>query len=71
MDIPESADRIWRVAVTLTRADGRTALRFEQRSAEGVDPADVRAGWDWYLDRMGASLRGAPMPAWADYAPAR
>ena len=38
---------------------------------EGVDPADVEAGWSWYLDRLGASLHDAPMPQWPDYAPAR
>ena len=38
---------------------------------EGVDPADVEAGWSWYLDRLGAALHDAPMPQWPDYAPAR
>ena len=70
VDIPEAEGRTWRVAVTLSDEAGRTVLRFEQRIAEGLDPADVEAGWRWYLDRLGASLRGDPMPAWADYAPA-
>lgn len=71
VDIPETAERTWRVAVTLARAAGGTTLRFEQRVGEGVDPADVRAGWSWYLDRLGASLHDTPMPQWADYLPAR
>jgi uncharacterized protein YndB with AHSA1/START domain len=70
VDIPESADRTWRVAVTLAAEAGGMVLRFEQPMPDGLDPADVEAGWRWYLDRLGASLRGAPMPAWADYLPA-
>ena len=69
VDIPETDDRTWRVAVTLAAAGGGTVLRFEQPVVDGHDPADVEAGWRWYLDRLGASLRGGPMPAWADYAP--
>ena len=43
---------------------------FEQPVPAGLDPADIDAGWRWYLDRLGAALQGGPMPAWADYAPA-
>jgi uncharacterized protein YndB with AHSA1/START domain len=71
VDIPAEEGRAWRVAVTLDGDGGRTALRFEQEIVPGVDPADVAAGWRWYLDRLGAALAGAPMPAWADYRPAR
>ena len=44
-------------------------LRFEQHLEEGLDAADVEAGWRWYLDRLSASLQGEPMPEWADYQP--
>jgi uncharacterized protein YndB with AHSA1/START domain len=71
LDIPEGENRPWRVAVSLAEESGRTVLLFEQRVIEGVDPADVEAGWSWYLDRLGASLHDAPMPQWPDYAPAR
>jgi uncharacterized protein YndB with AHSA1/START domain len=70
VDIPEGDGPSWRVAVTLSTEDGRTVLLFEQRVLDGVDPAAVEAGWSWYLDRLGASLHGEPMPAWADYLPA-
>jgi uncharacterized protein YndB with AHSA1/START domain len=70
VDIPEG-DQSWRVAVTLTDDAGPTVVRFEQSLLEGMDPADMEAGWRWYLDRLGASLHGGPMPAWADYVPAR
>ncbi|MGD9525820.1 SRPBCC domain-containing protein [Pseudonocardia sp.] len=69
VEIPEGDGRAWVVAVTLERAAGGTALQFEQRLAEGLGVEDVAAGWNWYLDRLGASLRGTPMPDWSAYAP--
>lgn len=71
LDIPEGDGPPWRVAVSLTEEGGRTVLLFEQRVVGGVSPADVEAGWSWYLDRLGASLHGEPMPSWTDYEPAR
>jgi uncharacterized protein YndB with AHSA1/START domain len=70
VDIPETDERSWRVAVTLSEEGGGTVLLFEQHVVEGVPAADVEAGWNWYLDRLGASLHGGPVPAWTDYAPA-
>jgi uncharacterized protein YndB with AHSA1/START domain len=70
VDIPESAERTWRVAVTLSDETGPTVLRFEQRVVPGVEAENVEAGWSWYLDRLGASLHNEPMPAWANYEPA-
>lgn len=71
VDLPESADRVWRVTVTLAAEAGRTVLRLEQQVVDGLDAADVEAGWSWYLDRLGASLHGEPMPPWTDYLPGR
>ena len=70
VDFPETDERTWRVALTLAPQAGGTILSFEQPMPDGLDPADVEAGWRWYLDRLGATLRGGPMPAWADYLPA-
>lgn len=70
VDIPETDERSWRVAVTLADGGGGTLLRFVQEAAAGVDPADIEAGWRWYLDRLAAALHGGPMPVWADYLPA-
>jgi uncharacterized protein YndB with AHSA1/START domain len=70
VDFPENDERTWRLAVTLAAEAGGTLLRFEQPTVDGHDPADVEAGWRWYLDRLGASLSGEPMPAWEDYLPA-
>ena len=64
LDIPEGDGPPWRVAVSLTEEGGRTVVLFEQRVAGGVSPADVEAGWSWYLDRLGAALHGEPMPPW-------
>jgi hypothetical protein len=50
--------------VTLTEEAGRTVLLFEQHVPGDVSPADVEAGWTWYLDRLGAVLHDEPMPAW-------
>ncbi len=69
VDFPESADRSWRVAVDLAAGGPGTVLVFTQQVVDGIDPADVAAGWRWYLDRLDASLRGAAMPSWAAYAP--
>jgi uncharacterized protein YndB with AHSA1/START domain len=41
VDLPESDDRVWRVAATLTAEAGRTVLRFEQEVVDGLDPGDV------------------------------
>jgi uncharacterized protein YndB with AHSA1/START domain len=69
LDIPEGDGPPWRVAVSLTEEGGRTVLLFEQRVVGAGSPADVEAGWSWYLDRLGASLHGEPMPPWT-YTPA-
>lgn len=71
VDIPEVDGPPWRVAVDLTPSgsDGQaTSVRFEQRITDGIDARDVEAGWNWYLDRLGAALAGSPMPDWDDYA---
>lgn len=70
VDIPESSDRRWRVAVTLSTSGTGTTMTFEQEITEGLSRDDVAAGWNWYLDRLGATLTGGPMPDWTRYAPA-
>ena len=68
VEIPQG-DGAWHVRVDLTATDRGTDVVFTQRPVPGVSAADVEAGWSWYLDRLGAGLRDAPMPAWSDYAP--
>jgi uncharacterized protein YndB with AHSA1/START domain len=64
LDIPEGDKPPWRVAVTLIEEGGGTVLLFEQHVPGDVSRADVEAGWNWYLDRLGAVLHDEPMPAW-------
>lgn len=70
VDIPESPQRSWRVELDLTPSGSGTALVFTQDLVEGMNPAHIEAGWNWYLDRLEASLHESPMPDWANYAPA-
>jgi Activator of Hsp90 ATPase homolog 1-like protein len=70
VDFPESATRSWRLELDLAPAGSGTALVFTQDLVDGLSRPDVEAGWNWYLDRMEASLHATPMPDWADYAPA-
>ena len=69
VETPEGDGPAWLVSLTLSRTGDTTQLLFEQRVVPGIEPADVTAGWSWYLDRLGASLHDSPMPDWADYAP--
>lgn len=68
VEIPEG-DGSWRVAVELAAARPGTEVVFRQHLRSGIDAGEVEAGWSWYLDRLGASLRGTEMPGWAGYAP--
>lgn len=68
VDLPEDgADRAWHLDLTVSPTDAGAVLVFAQRLVDGVRRSDVEAGWTWYLDRLAASLRGAPMPDWAAY----
>jgi uncharacterized protein YndB with AHSA1/START domain len=69
VEIPEGADDSWFVTVDLVSVDAGTEVVFTQRLTPGVSASDAEAGWSWYLDRLGASLRGQEMPDWSDYAP--
>jgi uncharacterized protein YndB with AHSA1/START domain len=66
VDIREN-ERTWRIALTLSEESGATTLLFAQSMPPDMDSADVGPGWHWYLDRLAASLAGAPMPEWEDY----
>ena len=70
VEIPAVPGQIWVVEVDLTPSGSGTALEFRQDLVDGMDRADVEAGWNWYLDRFEASLHGTAMPDWTDYAPA-
>lgn len=63
-------DGTWRLSASLTEREGTTTLVFTHRLAEPYDASGVGPGWQYYLDRLGAVLTGAPVPAaWDDYWP--
>ena len=71
VDLPETEAQSWRLEVDLRAGEAGTELTFRQELAAGLDGDDIEAGWAWYLDRLRASMAGAPMPSWDDYVPTR
>lgn len=69
VDVP-SPDGTWRLHVVLATEGDVTTLAFTQRLAEPYDASSVGPGWHYYLDRLGAVVDGADVPAsWDDYYP--
>lgn len=65
-----SPDGPWRLTVDLEEGGGRTTLRFAHRLAEPYDVSSIGPGWHFYLDRLGAVVDGAAVPAdWDAYYP--
>lgn len=65
-----SADGPWPLSVTLSEDDGVTTLVFVHRLAEPYDASSVGPGWQYYLDRLGAVVRGEAVPdGWDEYFP--
>lgn len=54
----------WRLEVTLVESAGTTTMTFTHQLAEGLDPADVGPGWEFYADRHHAAFNGNAMPDW-------
>lgn len=66
-----SPDGRWRLSAVLSAEGGLTTLVFTHRLAEPYDAGSLGPGWQYYLDRLGAVLAGAPVPtSWDDYYPA-
>lgn len=55
-------DGTWRLEVVLAAAADATVLVFRQRLAEPSDAGSIGPGWHFYLDRLGATLAGEPVP---------
>ena len=60
---------VWHLDLTVEPDGEGAVLVFAQSLDDGERNPDVEAGWNWYLDRLAASLQGGPMPRWDDYAP--
>lgn len=66
---------VWEMELELAEADGVTSLRFAQVLVPGETGVDMAAsvgpGWDYYLDRLAASVAGDDVGAvdWESYAP--
>jgi uncharacterized protein YndB with AHSA1/START domain len=63
-------DGPWPLSLSLTAEGERTTLLFTHRLSEPYDASSVGPGWQYYLDRLGASVEGQPVPdSFADYYP--
>ena len=57
----------WLVTIELREAGAGTTLEFRQLMANGLSPAIVGTGWEFYLDRLTAVLEDdAELPRWDD-----
>ena len=60
----------WLLEATLTPIDGNSSrLRFVHHLDDQANPEEVGPGWEFYLDRLVASMDGSPTPEWDDYWP--
>ncbi|MGY6653117.1 SRPBCC family protein [Amycolatopsis sp. TRM77291] len=70
MDLHNTGEPTWRVELTLTPRGEGTVLDFVHRMPKpDWDTSDIAKGWHFYLDRLGASLAGEPVPEWDGYTP--
>ncbi|WP_410657745.1 SRPBCC family protein [Amycolatopsis sp. lyj-112] len=68
VDLDNPGQPMWRVELTLTPQGAGTVLDFVHlMPASDWDTSDIRKGWHFYLDRLGASLIGEPVPQWDTY----
>ncbi len=57
----------WLVTVELHEVDGGTRLEFRQQMSNGLSPAMVGTGWEFYLDRYAAALADRDAAPFDDY----
>jgi len=58
---------LWRVEVSLLESGTGTALTFVHHLSDSSAAGDLGPGWQYYLDRLGASLEGGEMPEFDHY----
>lgn len=57
----------WHLTAQLTEVDGGTVIELRQTELDPGAAPDVGPGWEWYLDRLIASITGDPPPTLADF----
>ena len=61
-------DRPWLITIDLHETETGTTLEFRQQMSNGLSPAMVGTGWEFYLDRYAGALAGnAELPSWDDH----
>jgi uncharacterized protein YndB with AHSA1/START domain len=64
-------DASWRYGVDLSETDGITTIVFTHYMNEGDDFGSFGIGWEYYLDRLIATLKGESFASWDDYYPSQ
>lgn len=57
----------WHLTAELTEVDSATLLELRQEELDPAATPDTGPGWEWYLDRLVASIAGDPGPTLADF----
>jgi uncharacterized protein YndB with AHSA1/START domain len=57
----------WQLVAELTKSDGGTIFELRQEELDLGAAPDTGPGWEWYLDRLVASIAGDPPPSLADF----
>lgn len=61
----------WKIAVTLSEAEGATTLTFVHHLSAEDDASEIGPGWELYLDRLAAVRDGESFAGWDEYYPAQ
>lgn len=61
----------WRLEARVRKVDGGAELELVHHLPPDADARDTGPGWEYYLDRLVASMVGGPMPHFDDYYPAQ
>ena len=61
----------WRLEGHVRAVDGGAELELVHHLPAGAEARDTGPGWEFYLDRLVASVVDAPLPDFGDYHPAQ
>jgi uncharacterized protein YndB with AHSA1/START domain len=57
----------WKLTLALSQHDDTTTLVFRHHDVDRGAAGEIGAGWEWYLDRLAASIAGTAPPTLADF----